>query len=166
NFASGSIIDYKVFPIEALKRGYYNLYFSSAFEDITASLWFSFYHPSYESNWNEYLDSTTFIRNQKVLTDLEDQGLYLVTDVQSPGDHDITIVLRSTIPGNVVIIIVGISAAVIGAIIFALYFLNPLKYRKREVQGKSYDSVKHEYEQPEDIGETITELITDANGKK
>ncbi|MHA1199796.1 MAG: hypothetical protein ACTSQF_10750, partial [Candidatus Heimdallarchaeaceae archaeon] len=94
NFASGSIIDYKVFPIETLKRGYYDLHFSSAFEDISASLWFSFYHPSYESNWNEYLDSTTFIRNQKVLTNLEDQELYLVTDVQSPGDHDITIVLR------------------------------------------------------------------------
>lgn len=166
SFNSGSIIDYKVFPIETLKRGYYNLHFSSAFEDISAILWFSFYHPSYESNWNEYLESMYVIKNQKVLTDLEDQELYLVTDILSPGNHEITIVLRSTIPSNVVIIIVGVSAAVIGAIIFALYFLDPLKYRKREVKGEDYDIIKQNYEQPEDLGETITKLLTDANGKK
>ncbi len=158
NFVSG--VEDNIQSIESLKRRYYNLYFSSAMEDISARLWFSFYHPDSNPDWNDLLKSTNIVRNQKILTEVEDQELWLVTDVTSLGSFDITIVLRSTIAGNFVIIIVGVSAAVVGVIVFALYYFNPLKYRKRKVGGKDYTSVKKEFEQPEDIGDTITELIT------
>jgi len=164
NFISGT--NYTVLSIDTIKRGHYNLYFSSAEKDISANLWFSYYQPSQDPDWNEYLDSLPIIKNDKKLIDLENQELWLVVDVSSLGSHDITIVLRSTIVGRIWIIVIGIAAAVIGVIIFVLYYLDPLKYRKRKVSGTKYESVKHEFEQPEDLGETMSELITKTKKKK
>ena len=166
SFNSGSIINYKIFSIESIKRGYYNLYFSVKEQDISATFWLSDTHPSQDPYWNEYLDSIYMVRNKKVLVDVEETDSWLVTDIFTPGSFEIVVVLRSTVPGYTFIIIVGISAVVIGIIIFVLYYLDPLKYRKRKVEGKDYKSVKSDFEQPEDIEETLADLMTNSKEKK
>jgi hypothetical protein len=166
SFDTGSIVDYKVFNITSLKRGYYNLYNSIADEDITTLVWLSQLNPSSGPGWNDNLDSKTLPINSKRLVDLETSEQWLVIDINSVENHEVIIVLQSTIPGNSVIIIVGICAAVLGVIIFVLYYLNPLKYRKRRVQGKDYGTVKHEFEQPDDIGDIISDIVTDSDTKK
>ncbi|TFG09449.1 hypothetical protein EU534_02135 [Candidatus Heimdallarchaeota archaeon] len=166
SFNTGSIVDYKSFFIESIKRGYFNLYYSIGEEDLQAHVWLSQLNPSSDSGWNDYLESISLEKNSKRLINLEEDNLWLVLDIDTLDNLEVVIVLQSTIPGRVVIIIVGISAAVVGVIVFVLYYYDPLKYRKRKVEGKEYDSVKHEFEYPEDIGDTIAEIITKTKKKK
>jgi len=165
SFNTGSIIDYKSLPIESIERGYYNLYYSVGEEDTFAHAWLSQLNPSSGSEWNDYLKSIDMERNSKSLVNIQEDNSWLVFDINTAESLEVVVVLQSTIPGRIAIIVTGISAAVVGVVVFVLYYLNPLKYRKRKIQGKDYSSVKHEFEHPKDIGETMSELITNTSRK-
>ena len=160
-FNSNEISTYKILPVESLdKRKYYDMYVISLAEDIHSNVWLSSKHPSEEAEWHYYLDPYDYVINSKKLIRLEKDVNWIVYAIFESANYDVLIFLKSTIAGNILITIVGISAGVVGIVIFVLYYHNPLKFRKRKVDGKSYDTTKDNYENPEDVSNTLKELLT------
>ncbi len=160
-FNSNEISTYKILPVESLdKRKYYDMYVISLAEDIHSNVWLSSKHPSEEAEWHYYLDPYDYVINSKKLIRLERDVNWIVYAIFESANYDVLIFLKSTIAGNILITIVGISAGVVGIVIFVLYYHNPLKFRKRKVDGKSYDTTKDNYENPEDASNTLKELLT------
>ena len=160
-FNSNEISTYRILPVESLdKRKYYDMYVISLAEDIHSNVWLSSKHPSEEAEWHYYLDPYDYVINSKKLIRLEKDVNWIVYAIFESANYDVLIFLKSTIAGNILITIVGISAGVVGIVIFVLYYHNPLKFRKRKVDGKSYDTTKDNYENPEDVSNTLKELLT------
>jgi len=160
-FNSNEISTYKILPVESLNKGeYFDMYVIALAEDIHSNIWLSNKHPSEGAEWNNYLDPYDYEINSKKLIRLERDVNWIVYDIYESSSYDVLIFLKSTIAGNILITIVGISAGVVGIVIFVLYYHNPVKFRKRKVDGKSYDTTKVNYESPKDVTDTLRELLT------
>ena len=160
-FNSNEITTYKILPVESLhKKKYYDMYVIALAEDIHSNVWLSSKHPSEGAEWNNFLDPYDYEINSKKLVRLERDVNWIVYDIFESSSYDVLIFLKSTIAGNILIIIVGISIGVVGLVIFVLYYHNPLKFRKRKVDGKSYDTTKDNFESPKEVSDTLRELLT------
>ncbi|MHA1482633.1 MAG: hypothetical protein ACTSQA_04245 [Candidatus Heimdallarchaeaceae archaeon] len=151
-----------ILPISTIKSKYYELLFIVENIDTSGSIWLSYKNPMTESNWAEYLDPISYSRNGKVSVKIEIGMSWLVTDLSITSDCNVLVILYDapvfTTFGKVLVGIVATGAAIA---LFILVYYNPLKFRKRKVEGKSYDNVKREYESVEKMPMKIKEVFNE-----
>ncbi|MCG3220441.1 MAG: hypothetical protein H7641_03590 [Candidatus Heimdallarchaeota archaeon] len=159
-FNTNDVVGLKQFPIQSLKKRNYFLTFISLEEVVNANLWLSYENPQENPDWSTYLTPMSFEKNLKVSIETDSNTNWLVTSISSLENVDILIVL--TIRGLSVLgkFLFSFLAATIGVSFFVFMYLDPLKYRKRKVDGKSYDHQKQKYEQQEDLPSSLREVLT------
>lgn len=149
-----------IFPISTIKPKYYELFFIVENSDVSSVIWLSYKNPITESDWATYLDPISYSRNGKVSVKVEEGMNWLVTDLSITSDCNVLVILYDapvfTTFGKV---LVGIAATGAAIALFLLVYYNPLKFRKRKVEGKSYDNVKRDYESIEKMPLKIKEVF-------
>jgi len=166
SYNTRDVSGFKQFPIQSLKNRDYFLTFI-ALEDIDqATLWLSFLNPQEYSDWSTYLSPMNFDRNQKVEIKLEKDTNWLVTSVTSTEDANVIIILQLRGLNILGKFFIGLFAATAGVSLFFFVYIDPLKYRKRKVDGESYDHQKQKYEQHEDLSSTLKEVLTSEKNEK
>ena len=149
-----------IFPISTLNTKYYELYYIVDNFDVSGGIWFSYKNPTTESDWALYLDPISYSRNGKVSVKVEDGMNWLVTDLSLTSDYNVIIILYDapvfTTFGKT---LVGIAATGSAIALFLLVYYNPLKFRRRKVDGKSYDTVKSDYESIDKMPMKIKEVF-------
>lgn len=151
-----------ILPISTIKPKYYELFFIVENFDTSGSIWLSYKNPTTESDWAEYLDPISFSRNGKVSVKVEDGMSWLVTDLSLKSDYDVLVILYDapvfTTFGKV---LVGIAATGTAIALFLLAYYDPIKFRKRKVEGKSYENIKSDYESIEKMPLKIKEVFSE-----
>jgi hypothetical protein len=151
-----------IFPISTINSKYYELFFIVANYDTLGNIWLSYKNPTTESYWAAYLDPISYSRNGKVSVKIEEGMSWLVTDLSITSDCNVLIILYDapifTALGKV---LVGIVTTGVAIVMFLFVYYNPLKYRKRKVGGKSYDSIKSDYESSEKMPLKIKEVFNE-----
>jgi hypothetical protein len=148
-FNTNDVIGLRQFPIQSLKNRNYFLTFISLDRITNANLWFSHENPQMNPDWSVYLTPMSFDRNLEVGIEIDSSSNWLVTSISSLEDVDILIVLKIRGLNIVGKIFIGLLVTTVGGSFFVFMYLDPLKYRKRKVQGESYDHKKQKYEQHE-----------------
>ncbi len=101
-----------------------------------------------------------FVRNLKVGIEIDNNVNWLVLDISSLEDVDILVIVTPRGLNVVGKFFIGLLAATAGVSLFVFIYIDPLKYRKRKVDGESYDLKKQKYEQHEDLQDTLKEVLT------
>ncbi|MBY8999569.1 MAG: hypothetical protein KGD64_01515 [Candidatus Heimdallarchaeota archaeon] len=150
-----------IFPISTIKLKYYELFFIVENIDVSSNIWLSYENPITESDWADHLDPISYSKNGKVSVKVEDGMNWLITDLSIASDYDVLVILYDapvfTTVGKV---LVGIAASG-AAIALLLVYYDPLKFRKRKVDGKSYDKIKSDYESTENMSVKVKELFNE-----
>ncbi|MHA1952819.1 MAG: hypothetical protein ACXAAM_07360 [Candidatus Heimdallarchaeaceae archaeon] len=165
-FNTNDVIGLRQFPIQSLKNRNYFLTFISLDRITNANLWFSHENPQMNPDWSVYLTPMSFDRNLEVGIEIDSSSNWLVTSISSLEDVDILIVLKIRGLNIVGKIFIGLLVTTVGGSFFVFMYLDPLKYRKRKVQGESYDHKKQKYEQHEDLPSTLKEVLTSETNSK
>ncbi|MHA1201469.1 MAG: hypothetical protein ACTSQ4_03000 [Candidatus Heimdallarchaeaceae archaeon] len=151
-----------IFPISTIKSKYYELFFIVENIDTSGNIWLSYKNPITESDWAAYLDPISYSRNGKVSVKVEDGMSWLVTDLSITSDCNVLVILYDapifTTFGKV---LVGIAVTGAAIALFLLSYYNPVKFRKRKVEGKSYDDAKSDYESIEKMPMKIREVFSE-----
>lgn len=151
-----------IFPISTIRPKYYELFFIVANFDASSDIWLSYKNPRTESDWTTFLNPVGYSRNGKVSVEVEDGMNWLVTELSIANDYDVLIILYDasvfTTFGK---ILVGITATGAAIALFLLAYYNPLKFRKRKVEGGSYNKVKSDYESTEKMPMKIKEVFSE-----
>ncbi len=151
-----------IFPISTIRPKYYELFFIVENFDASSEIWLSYKNPITESDWATFLNPVSYSRNGKVSVEVEDEMNWLVTELSMTSDYDVLIILYDapvfTTFGKV---LVGIAATGAAIALFLLVYYNPLKFRKRKIEGKSYDNVKSDYESIDKMPMKIKEVFNE-----
>ncbi len=151
-----------IFPISTIKPKYYELFYIVENSDALGEIRLSYKNPTTESDWAMYLNSISYSTNGKASVEVEDGMGWLVTDLSIASDYDVLIILYDalvfTTVGKVLVVIGATGAAIA---LFLLVYFDPLKFRKRKVEGKSYDTIKSGYESTEKMPLKIKELFSE-----
>jgi len=155
------------YPIESLNRRDYFMYFISPEKPSTATVWFAYFNPQTNEDWAEYLEPLSIPGNWKIPVEITKDTNWLVVQLGSTGDFNVIIILRIssefTLVGKV---LVGIASAVVGVVIFVLYYFDPLKFRKRKVRGENYEKYKAQYERVENLQDAVKEVFSSVEEEK
>ena len=151
-----------VFPISTVKSKYYELFFIVENADVSSIIRFSYKNPATDADWADNLDSIGYSRNGKTSLKVENEMNWLVTELTTTDNYDVLVILYDspvfTVVGKVIVGIVATGAAIA---LFLLVYYNPLKFRKRKVEGESYDKRKTKYETPENLQVKAKELFSE-----
>jgi len=151
-----------IFPISTIRPKYYELFFIVANFDATGDIWFSYKNPTTETDWATFLNPLSYSRNGKVSVRVEDGMNWLVTELYITSNYDVLIILYDapvfTTFGKVLVCIAATGVAIA---LFLLVYFNPLKFRKRKIEGKSYDNVKSDYESIDKMPIKIKEVFNE-----
>lgn len=160
SFNANNVVGLNQFPIHSLKKRDYFLTFIALGRVDNANLWLSFYNPQENSEWSSLLTPMSFDKNLKVGITTDRTTNWLVASVTSMEEVEVLIVLTPRGLDVVGKFFIGLLAATAGVSLFVFIYIDPLKYRKRKVDGKSYDHLKQKYEQQEDLPSTLREILT------
>ena len=149
-----------ILPISSVKAKYYEMYFIVENIDVQANIWLSFKNPLSDIDWSTYLEPVAYSRNGKVSVKVEADMAWLVVDLSLVADYDVLVILYDapafTVLGKV---LVGIASVGVAIVVFLGIYHDPLKFRKRKVDGESYDKIKGDYESTEDMRKKIKEVF-------
>lgn len=167
-FNTNDVIGLRQFPIQSLKKRNYFLTFISLDRITNANLWLSHENPQENPDWSVYLTPISFEGNLKIEIETGSSTNWLVTSISSLENVDILIVLKIRGLSLVGKFFIGLLVTTIGISFFVFMYLDPLKYRKRKVEGELYNHQKQRYEQQEDLPSTLREVLTSEknNGKE
>lgn len=163
---TNEITDLAQFPIYSLKKRDYFLTFISLDTINYANIWLSYYNPQENPDWAAYLSPMNFDRNLEVGIEIDNNANWLVLDISSLEDVDVLVIITPRRLDVVGKFFIGLLAATAGVSLFVFIYLDPLKYRKRKVDGDSYDLKKQKYEQHEDLSSTLKEVLTSETNTK
>ena len=159
-FNTNEITGLAQFPIYSLKKRDYHLTFISLNSIEYANIWLSYYNPQENPDWSAYLYPMNFDSNLKVGIEIDNNVNWLVIDISSLEDVNVLVILTPRGLNVVGKFFIGLFVTTAGVSLFVFIYLDPLKYRKRKVDGESYDLKKQKYEQHEDLEETLKEVLT------
>jgi hypothetical protein len=165
SFNTNEITEFAHFPIYSLKKRDYFLTFISLGSINYANIWLSYYNPPDNPDWATYIYPMNFDRNLEVGIEIDNNVNWIVIDISSTEDVDVIIFLTPRRLNVVGKFFIGLLATTVGVSLFVFIYLDPLKYRKRKVDGESYDLKKQKYEQHEDLEDTLNEVLTSEKSK-